>query len=965
MKRVLFTIALCLAVATSATAQVQSGTIAGTVVDEQGGVLPGVTVTLTGADRTATFVSDGTGKFRFLNLPPGTYRVEAELSGFTTLIRDHIVVAVGQTVDLPMTLRVASVAETVTVSGESPIVDTKAMGTATNFSQSELEMIPTSRDPWALLRTVPGVTVDRVNIAGNETGQQSNFQSKGTRSVDAVWTMDGVVITDMAAIGSSPTYFNYDNFEEIQISTSGQDIRQPTGGVGLNFVVKRGTNQLKGGVRGFFTSDALEATNLPTELADLGVTPETADHIGQISDYGFELGGPIVKDKAWVYGSWSDQDIRLFRKSSGAIDRTVLKTINVKGSWQATSKDLVSVLWFLGAKEKYGRSPGLSGITTDAATATWDQGGAYTKGAPKGLWKLEDNHIFGSNLFVTGRYAYYNTGFGLAPEGGLDMPAGEDYILGQTFGSTRDVKYLRPQHSASVDSNLFVNGYGGGHDLKFGGGWRRADAASITQWPTDMIRAMANSVTDYRARLYRGGSGTNRLEFFNLYVSDTFTRDRATLDVGVRYDRQWGSALASQTTSNIAFPNLVPGIDFAGYRAPFTWNTVSPRIGFTYALDDARKTVLRTSFNRYAGQLETGIVGFMNPSANSGYVDYPWVDANGDHFAQPDEVLVNEAPISFGGGFDPANPTSVESADQIDPNLKPSITTSFVAGIDRELIPNLAVQVNYSYTRTTDNNENFTYFYAPWVGVTAADYLPGTAVTGTLPDGMTYDIPTYIPDPDVVAANGNATILTNWPGYTSYYHGMEVSLVKRLSNRWMARVGFSLNQARETYGDHPVNDAGNPTRVDTSPLVNGGQYVTRSGGSGTGDIFMSAKWQLSANGVYQFPRDIEVGASLFGRQGYPFPVYRNASLGLDGSRRVLVTPAIDTFRFANLWDLDLRVAKTVRLERLNLQVMADLFNVFNSNTELVRNRNAASPNFRELAANLSPRIVRFGVRVNF
>ena len=139
----------------------------------------------------------------------------------------------------------------------------------------------------------------------------------------------------------------------------------------------------------------------------------------------------------------------------------------------------------------------------------------------------------------------------------------------------------------------------------------------------------------------------------------------------------------------------------------------------------------------------------------------------------------------------------------------------------------------------------------------------------------------------------------------------------------------------------------------------------RSGGSGTGDIFMSAKWQLSANGVYQFPRDIEVGASLFGRQGYPFPVYRNVSLGLDGSRRVLVTPDIDTYRFDNLWDLDLRVAKTVELSRVNLQVMADLFNVFNANTGLVRNRNAASPNFEELAANLSPRIVRFGVRLNF
>ena len=129
------------------------------------------------------------------------------------------------------------------------------MGTATNFTQDELSRVPNSRDPWALLRTVPGVTLDRVNIAGNETGQQSSFVSKGGRQGDAVWTMDGVPITDMATAGASPTYFDYDAFDEIQISTGGNDIKQATGGVGLNFVVKRGTNQLRGTARGYFTGE--------------------------------------------------------------------------------------------------------------------------------------------------------------------------------------------------------------------------------------------------------------------------------------------------------------------------------------------------------------------------------------------------------------------------------------------------------------------------------------------------------------------------------------------------------------------------------------------------------------------------------------------------------------------------------------------------------------------------------------
>src|SRR5262245_10943770 len=357
MKRAAFVLALLLAFTRLSTAQVSvGGTIEGIVVDQQGGVLPGVTVTAQGVDATQTFPTDLDGRFRFRNLAPGPYKVSATLQGFQTSVHENVVVVVGGTVDLAVQLKVGTVTETVTVTGESPIVDPRATGTSTNFTASELNLIPTSRDPWALLRTVPGVMVDRVNIAGNETGQQSNFQAKGTRPADAVWTMDGVVITDMAAIGASPTYFNYSNFEEIQVSTTGQDVRQPTGGVGLNFIVKRGTNQFKGGGQAFSTGEDLEASNVPDELAARTppITSETADHNKQISDYGFELGGPILKDRAWFYGSWSNQDIRLVRSAGNLIDKTILKTTNVKGNWQISSRNMFNVLWFLGAKEKHG-----------------------------------------------------------------------------------------------------------------------------------------------------------------------------------------------------------------------------------------------------------------------------------------------------------------------------------------------------------------------------------------------------------------------------------------------------------------------------------------------------------------------------------------------------------------------------------------------------------------------------------
>ncbi|PWT80312.1 MAG: hypothetical protein C5B57_12425 [Blastocatellia bacterium] len=967
MKETLLGLAFALAAVNPALAQLQSGNIAGVVKDQQGGVLPGVMVVVQGVDLTRTFTTDSEGQYRFLNLPPGHYKVTASLQGFRTVVRDDVIVVVGQNVDLPIALSVAAVAETVNVIGESPIVDAKATGTSTNFTQDELAKVPTSRDPWALLRTVPGVMVDRVNIGGNETGQQSNFQAKGTRPADAVWTMDGVVITDMAAIGASPTYFNYDNFEEIQVSTSGQDIRQPTGGVGINMVVKRGTNQFRGGARGYFTNDSLEAVNVPDELKNLPVpvTGDTADHNKQISDYGFDVGGPIVKNKAWFYGSWSDQDVRLVRRAGALIDKTVLKTSNVKGNWQATDQDMVSVLWFLGGKDKNGRSPGTSGINFDAPTATWNQGGAYVDGKPEGLLKFQDDRIFGSKVYVTGKYAYYNTGFGLVPVGGLGLDAGESQILSQSFGSTRQSLNIRPQHIVNGDANAFTTLGGTSHEFKWGGGWRRTDATTGTLWPGTMIRALENSATDFRARVYREGLGTNRVQLFDLYVGDTIAIDRVTLDVGVRYDRQWGVALPSTVQASKAFPDLVPGVQFAGYDAPFSWNNVSPRVGMTYALDEARKTIARASFTRAAGQLETGIVGFSNPSGNAGYVEYRWVDRNADHLAQPNEVMVNQPFLSFGGGFDPANPTSVKSADKVDPNLKAPATTSVVVGVDRELMPNLAVQVNYSYTRTTGYTGDFTDYYQPWQGVGPGDYIAAAPLTGTLPSGAAYSIPIYQPDPAKVSAGGNGRFLTNWPGYYSYYNGVEFSVIKRMAHRWMTRIGAAINGAKENYGATPLDHFGNLTRIDVDPLVNGGQYVVRSGGSGAGDIFVSAKWQFNANGVYLFPGDVEVGANVFGRQGYPFPIYRNADLGRDGSYRVLLTPLIDTERLQDLWNTDIRVSKTIKLNRSNVQVIGDLFNVFNANTELVRNRNAGSTTFPQLAQNLSPRILRFGLRFDF
>ena len=947
-----------------AKAQVQGGSISGTISDEQGGVLPGVLVTAQGVDAALTTSSDSSGEYRFLNLAPGSYKMTAALSGFTTLVRDDVIVSVGRNVDHSMRLRIAAVAETVTVSGESPIVDAQPSGTAINFTQDELTHIPTSRDPNALLRTVPGVLVDRVNIAGNETGQAANFVSKATRPQDQVWTMDGINITDMAST-STPTYYNHDNFEEIQVSTAGQDIRQPTGGLGINLIIKRGTNQHRGNVRGYFSHEKMESDNVPDQLRATGTTKATSDHNKQISDYGFEVGGPIVRDQAWFYASYALQDIQHVRRAGGLVDRTTLKNPNLKVNWRATASDMVSFLYFNGFKIKDGRSPNTAGITTDAPTATFRQDNAYTDNPFHGLWKIANDRAIGSSLFVSGKLAYFNTGFGLVPKGGLDMQAGRSFATATSYWSYSQSLNIRPQTTVNIDANAFLPGMGMSHRVQFGFGFRRVNATSNTVWPGNMILAFEVDASDRRAFVFREGSGGNQASYLDFYVGDTIARGRTTIDLGLRYDRQWGRALPSSTRGNVAFPTVVPGIDFAGYDAPFTWSDFSPRAGLTYVLDESRKTIARVTYSKFAGQLATGVVGIENPTSVTGFVAYRWSDLNGDHFAQADEVDLTRQVGSPGGGFDPANPTAVTSANQVDPDLKAPITRSFVAGVERELMPALAARVAYTYSRTSKLFGNLGSNITPRRAVTPADYAPGSGFTGTLPDGTPYSVATYIPSAAKIAAGPAGFLTTTIPDFYTDYQGIEVGFVKRLSNRWMGQAHITWNNAREHFtsaaGMYDTN--GNPTPTPAEPLKNGGQFAPQ-----VGNVFLNSKWMLNVNAMYQAPYGLELSGNLFARQGYPFPLFRQgsaAALGADASLAVLVTPAIDYFRYPNLWNTDVRVARSFSADRVTVRLIGDVFNAFNANTTLVKGNNITATNLNVITQNLSPRIARLGVVVGF
>ncbi|HEV7499130.1 MAG TPA: carboxypeptidase-like regulatory domain-containing protein, partial [Vicinamibacteria bacterium] len=191
-------------------AQASTGNIYGSVADASGAMLPGATVALTGASTGGRNAPSGTqGEFRFLNVDPGTYKLTVTMAGFATVSRE-VIVTTGQNVNLAFSMRVAGQAEEVTVTAETPVIDTKRVGTSTTLTKEELAQVPQSRDPWAVLKTVPGVLVDRVNVAGNESGQQSGFSSKGSLPSDTQWNLDGVVITDVNSNGASSMYYDFD-----------------------------------------------------------------------------------------------------------------------------------------------------------------------------------------------------------------------------------------------------------------------------------------------------------------------------------------------------------------------------------------------------------------------------------------------------------------------------------------------------------------------------------------------------------------------------------------------------------------------------------------------------------------------------------------------------------------------------------------------------------------------------------
>ncbi|MEO7134013.1 MAG: TonB-dependent receptor, partial [Vicinamibacterales bacterium] len=509
----------------SVEAQLQRGAIRGVARDASGAVLPGTVVTLTselGAPQET--ISGVLGEFRFVNLDPGRYDLQATLGGFAPYVRQSIIVSVATTVELLVDLQVEAQIETVRVSAATPMLESRRQGNVTNFDHVMLNEIPTARDPWALMQHLPGVTIDRPNVGGSRSATQAVLAARGDDGSNTSWNIDGVTITDPAAAGASSTYFDFNAFEEVQFTTGGIDPRQQTGALSINIVTKRGTNAWLGLARVYFSNDSLQQENLPASQQRPGLT---GNRINQLAEYGGDAGGPLKRDRLWIWGAAARNDIRQLA-FTGYPDDSILNSVSAKADAQPVTANHLS--FFLTRNEKLvtGR---FAGVTRPPET-TQNQNGAVW------IYKAEDAHVFGSSLFLSGKVAYLDEVFALTPQSGPNAQAYLDQATQIWHGSQLITRSERAVFQTHVDGMASR----GRQDVTFGLVYREGSALERVSWPGDQTLAFINvpglPASSGLARLTRASAFAGESDTLGFYAGDTVTAGEWTFNLGVRFDRQ-------------------------------------------------------------------------------------------------------------------------------------------------------------------------------------------------------------------------------------------------------------------------------------------------------------------------------------------------------------------------------------------------------------------------------------------
>jgi hypothetical protein len=914
----LMVLGLFLIAPTDTAGQTQTGTITGLVTDEQDAVLPGVTVTLTGASliRAQTMITNERGLYTFIALPPGTYLVKFEMQGFASVERADIPVRVAEVSTVSQTLRVASVAENITVTGESPAVDTKSTTRGTNFDTALLENIPQAREIWSTVEQVPGATMSKFNVGGAESAQQSGMQVHGSAPGQQEYAINGLKLNWPGGNGGATAfYFDHDSFAEINIMTNGAPAEVGTGGVYMNMVTKSGGNALSGGASIFWEDDSFQGDNVTDELRQLGA--RNGNPINYIYDFNGNVGGPIQRDRIWFYSSFRRFDINTEVLGITRADGSAAADVNHQSNWigkvtaQLNDANKLSGEYNFNYQNRFFRRP-----TNDLV----EEKASWRQIEPAWITQMQWTSLLSPKLFLDARYGYLHLVFPLRyqPEVSASDLARQDIIrLTLRDAAIYDYENLATRHQVNASLSYFVDEWAGSHSLKTGYEFGRAFNQNYYAANGDYVLRYFDGapleVQTYNTPI----TSLNYIDTMALYVQDSWILTRnLTLNLGGRFERLVGFAPEQGRAGNAFFgAEQFPHLD----NIP-KWQNGVWRLGAAYDLTGDGRTAVKAYVGRFMVQEGTRLVQQVNPNDLGG--DYrSWTDRNNNDIAEPSELGPSTRP--YGG-----------RVNRIDPALEQPYSDEFTFGIDRELISGVRASATY-YRR---NNRRL--FSGLNTAVTPADYSP---ITVQGPDG-----PVTAYNQSAETLGRASRVITNIPGLQDTYNGVEFTVSKRMSDNWQLLGGYTFGKDEGVY-DRGLNDDFN------NPNLN----INREGAR----IGQDSTHLLKVVGTYVFPRAITTSTNLRYFTGQP--VLKQLTLrGLNqGTVSILSEPRGQT-RLDNVTLWDVRVSKVFRFGTQELEAAVDVFNLLNQAAATVINTNVGSL-FGQPISILPPRVARLGLVFKF
>ena len=944
----------------TASAQELRGRIDGAVSDNTGGVLPGVTVTVSGPAliQPQVTVTGADGGYRFPALPTGVYILVFELSGFQTVRREEIRVSLATTVTINTQMPLAGVEETLTITGESPVVDVKNTNVGTSFTKELMQDIPNARDIWAAMAQAPGFQMQSYDVGGSHTGTQTGFSTYGFAGQNKT-LLEGINVTEGSDANAG--YFDFGSFEEFSIGGAGNMGEQTGPGAFLNLTVKSGGDAFNANVYYDYEGSGTISDNVPPEFAEGGgvvdgfVSPPggltRGNPITKQYDFNVSGGGPIVKGKAWFFGGYRDNN--QYKVILGLPDTAQSQLLNytLKGTYQVNSKN--QIIGFFNQRTKLQPLRELSlAIPTETA---WYQS---SKNRPM---KVEWTSTPSTDLFLDVQYAYWGNYFPLFPSSTQStstegVPIGR-YDLGtdQHTGAQsyyHDRTTLKPQFSGSV--SYFKDDWGGSHNFKFGTEIQREQRKFFRFQPGNIWYEDRNGVPEEVWIYNTPNEGINDTSGTAFYAQDSWTvNSRLTLNLGVRFDRYgigWPEQSLEPSQSDFFSPISTPQTDVA------TLTSLGPRLGFAYDLTGEGKTVVKGFYGRF----------YFNPSTNIGSLENPVGEAERQYrFNDLNGNLV----------LDPGPDGSLSTSPELGALLRTRGGAGFVR-VDRDLESAYGDEVSFHIEH--ELRENFSlrgsYVYKNqrngWGEVDLARYnrysIPFTFndagadnVRGTGDDQVIdlLDRPAGLPSDRTFTNPGN---VPDMPDNSADYHTFEIGVNKRFSDKWLLLTSFEHSWLTDwRRGASSTSSLG----VLRGLQGDGTTWVWRPNQRYLGQGETSF-WNYKLVGRYVFPYDIGVSASYKLQSGFNYARELSVSLPNAGSE-LIPAETLDSRRGPNVGIFDVRFEKSFALGKPgSVTGMVDIFNLTNSGV-ITNARNRSGSRFHEVIALLDPRIVRFGIRWEF